>query len=103
MTMPADVTSTFTDEQKMAMNIITMNTAINTLQEDMAIVNKVVLLGNGEPPLREMVRNHDTVIKNIQYWSRFVGGALVLQTIAFLTGIIVAVIKFLPVLERLAK
>jgi hypothetical protein len=101
--MPADLTTNLTDEQKIAMNIITLNTAVNDLQNEMKIMNKVVLVGNGELPLREVVRNHDKFIMDIKYWTRFIGGALVLQTLAFAGGIIIAVVKFLPILERLAK
>jgi hypothetical protein len=92
-----------TGEQKVAMNVITLNTAVNTLQEGFELHDKILIKGNGELPLREQVRNHERVISSIQYWSRFVGGALVLQSIAFLTGIVIALIKFLPLLETLAK
>src|SRR5512138_2909153 len=102
MQMP-NITDNMTNEQKLAMNVVTLNTAVNELQTDVAKLDKVLITGNGEPSIREVVRKHDEVIKNVQYWSRFVGGALVLQTLAFLSGILVAIIKFLPVLERLAK
>jgi len=100
---PIDLTPTLTDSQKINMNIITMNTALNDIQKDISILNKVILLGNGEPPLRETVRNHDAFLRDIRYWTRFVGGAIVIQTIAFTLGILVAVVKFLPILEQLSR
>lgn len=101
--MNPDLTPTLTDSQKLNLNVITLNTAVNDLQMDVKALNKIVITGNGEIPLREQVRNHEKFINGVQYWGKFVGGALILQTIAFLTGIVVAVVRFLPILEKLAK
>lgn len=99
-----DLNATLTDSQKLALNIVTMNTAINDLQTDLREINKILVQGgDGELPLREQVRNNTTFILSIKYWTRFVFGALVLQTIAFGAGIIIALVRFLPVLERLAN
>lgn len=98
-----DLTPTMTDEQKVAMNIISLNTAINDLQTDVKELNKVVLIGNGDLPLRETVRNHEIFIRDVRFWVRFIGSSLVLQTLAFGVGTAIAIIKFLPVLERLAN
>ena len=107
MTMPHIEIPNLTEEQRVmkniAENLMTVNTGLNTAQEEVKILNKVVLDGNGELPLREQVRNHEAFIKDIKYWSRFVGGAILLQTLAFAVGIIIAIVRFLPVLERLAK
>jgi len=92
-----------TDSQKININVITLNTAINDLQSDVRELNKVVLLGNGELPLREQVRNHAVFIAEIRYWTKFVFGALILQTITFAVGVIIAIIRFLPLLEQLIK
>ncbi len=101
--MMPDLTKELTDSQKVAVNQLTLNTALNDTQADVKELQKIVIFGNGELPLREQVRNHETFIKDIKYWVRFVGGAIVLQTLAFAIGILVALIKFLPVLEQIAK
>lgn len=96
-----------TDSQKLYQalveHLMTVSTGLNDVQTDVRELNKVVLLGNGELPLREIVRSHDAFIKDIKYWIRLVGGAIVLQTLTFAIGVVVAVVKFLPVLESLAK
>ena len=101
MTVP-DLQNSLSDSQKINVNIISLNTRMNDLQTDVSTLNKVVLLGNGELPLRETVRSHDEFIKGIKYWTRFIGGALVLQTITFGIATIIVIVKFLPVLEKLA-
>lgn len=98
-----ELNTTMTDEQKRDMNIISLNTAVNELQEEVRVLTKKVLVGNGELPLVEQVRNHETFIKDVRFWVRFIGSSLVLQTLAFGVGTAVAVIKFLPVLEKLAN
>ena len=98
-----DINPSLTESQKINLNIITLNTAINDLQNDVRTLNRIVIEGNGELPLREQVRNHESFIKDIKYWMRFLGGALILQTLAFLAGVFVAVVRFLPLLERLAQ
>jgi hypothetical protein len=97
-----DLKISLTDSQKISLNIITMNTAINDIQTDVRDLIKIVITGNGELPLREQVRNNSVFISSIKYWTRFVFGALIVQTIAFTAGILIAIVKFLPVLERLA-
>ena len=84
-------------------NQISLNTAINDLQELTARHHKLLLDGNGEIPLVEQVRNNTAFINGIKYWIKYVFGALILQTIAFGVAIVIAVVRFLPVLERLAK
>jgi hypothetical protein len=73
------------------------------MQNDVAKLNKVVLTGNGEIPLVEKVRDHAKFIGNIEYWSRFLIGALLIQTVTFFFGVIMALVRFLPILEKLAS
>lgn len=56
-----------------------------------------------QPSILERVRNLERFVDKFEYWARFVGGTIILQTIAFFVGIIVAILKFLPLLERLAS
>lgn len=92
-----------TESQKINLNIITLNTAINDLQTDVRTLNKIVIEGNGELPLREQVRNNTNFINEIKYWAKLAGGALVVQALAFIVGIVVALVRFLPVLEKIAN
>mgnify|MGYP001608779929 FL=1 len=84
-------------------NQISLNTAINALQEVQSKHHTILLDGAGEVPLVETVRIHAAFIDNIRYWSRFVFGAIIIQTITFGVAVIIAVVRFLPLLENLAK
>lgn len=84
-------------------NQITINTAVNDLQEIQAKHHKVLLEGNGELPMLERLRNVEAFIGNWKYWGRFIGGAMIVQTIAFAFAIAIALIRFLPLLEKLAN
>jgi hypothetical protein len=88
-----------TDSQKM---LIIQNRVIEQ-ESDIQTLNKVVLMGNGELPLREQVRNHAKFIEEVRYWVKIVIGLFVAQFVGFTTASIIAYMKFLPVLEQLAK
>lgn len=85
------------------MNILGI--AITNLQNKANIYEKILITGDppAELPLPEQVRNHQKFIDGVQYWGRFVGGALILQTITFGVAVVIAVVKFLPILEKLAQ
>lgn len=117
MTMPTDLPG-LTETQKtfdaMRNNLISVNTSLNTLQEAakehevrVKKLEEVVVVGNGELALRERVRTLESFVDDIKdvmkYWGRLIGGALLLNFLGFSVGIIVALIKFLPVLEKLAN
>lgn len=77
---------------------------VNEIKADVTILNQVIVTGaSGELPLKEQVRNHDGYIKDLKYWARFIGGALIIQTIAFSFGVIIAIVRFLPLMEALSK
>jgi hypothetical protein len=101
--MMPELAPNLTDSQRINLNIITLNTAVNDLQTDMREMNKVVLLGNGELPLRETVRNHTAIISEWKYWIKFFIGLLIAQAVAVLGGIIFTFIKVMPLLERIAN
>jgi hypothetical protein len=107
MTMPDLEIPNLTESQKlfkgMVEHLMTVSTGLNGVQEDVRELNKVVLLGNGELPLRETVRNHETFIKDMRYWIRFVGAAIIGQTIIFAFATAIAIVKFLPLLEQMSK
>jgi hypothetical protein len=91
-----------TDEMSDSQRRLIMSLAINDLQTKVGRLYEAVITGNGNISLLERMRNAEKFIANIQYWSRFLVGALIIQTLAFLGGVLVALIRFLPVLEQLA-
>lgn len=89
-----------TDSQKI--NILGM--AVTDVRNKTDEHHKILVLGDPPTlPLPERVRNLEDFKKNIDYWGRFLGGALLLNFLGFTAGIVVALVKFLPVLERLAN
>lgn len=85
-----------------------MRDELNDIKKDVANLNEVVITGQvGELSHAERIRNLETYINGlrdtVKYWGRLIGGALLLNFLGFTTGILVAVIKFLPILEQLAK
>lgn len=101
-----EMITNLTDSQKINIQIIqnltSISTALNDIRHDVSVHDKLLVTGNGEPSLQERVRSLEKFVETILYWSRFVGGAIIVQTLAFFIGIIVALVRFLPVLERLA-
>lgn len=73
------------------------------IEADTKVHHKLLITGNGDPSLMERIRNVEKFVTDFRYWARFVGGALILQTLTFAFAVIVALIKFLPLLEQLAK
>lgn len=102
-----DILASLNDSQKthirILQNITSINTVINDLQHDVSTHNKLLVTGNGELPIPERLRNVERFIGTLNYWGKFVGGALIIQTIAFFAGIVIAIVRFLPLLERLAS
>lgn len=106
MGMPIEIPN-LTDSQKLYKALVEHIAALSlTSAEQTTDIKKlveVVITGNGEISLREQVRKHEEFIKDVKYWTRLIGGALLLQTLAFLVTVVIAVVRFLPVLEQLAK
>lgn len=102
-----EMIANLTDSQKINIQIIqhltSINTALNDIRHDVSVHDKLLVTGNGEPSIQERVRNLEKFVEGILYWGRFVGGAIVIQTLAFFIGIVVALVRFLPVLEKLAQ
>ncbi len=89
-----------TDSQKI--NILGIG--LTDLKNKTNIHEKILVTGDPPTlPLPERVRVLEGFKINLEYWARFIGGALLLNFLGFATGIIIAVVKFLPVLERLAE
>lgn len=96
-----------TDSQKlytgMVEHLMSVSTNLNSLQEDVHELNKVILLGNGDLPLREVVRTHENFINDIKYWIRFVGAAIILQTLIFAIAVATTYVKLSPVIDELTR
>lgn len=101
-----EVEATLSNSQKINVKIIqnltSLNTAINNLQADVRIHDKVLITGNGEPSLQERVRKLETFVESFQFWQRTVAVALVLQTITFGAAAVIYFIKLTPILEKLS-
>lgn len=80
---------------------------LNETDTKVHTLETIVITGDKELPHTERIRKLEGYVGDIRdafrYWGRLVGGALLLNFLAFLGGIIVAIVKFLPVLERLAN
>ncbi len=79
-------------------------------RKDVAILKEATIIGNpatGTLSYAERIRNLEAFTEGIKdtirYWGRVIGGALLLNFIGFMTGVTIAVIRFLPILEQLAK
>jgi len=102
-----EVSSHLTESQKINIkvlqNLTSLNTAVNDVQHDVNIHQKLLITGNGTPSLQERLRNVETFVDTIRYWGRFVGGAILLQTLAFGGAVIFLIVKAYPLLEKLAS
>jgi hypothetical protein len=70
---------------------------------DINRLNKIVLDGNGELPLREQVRNNTKFIEEFRYWIKFIFGAVILQSLGLITAGIYMWIRLAPILEKLSN
>lgn len=87
------------DEEKQALII---SLALNDLQTKVSRHETLLITGTEhELPIPERIRNLERFINNTKYWVRFVGGALVVQTLAFAGAVLWAALRLLPALERI--
>lgn len=98
----ANLTDTQKINVKIIQNLTSLNTAVNDIRHDVGEHNKLLVTGNGNPSLQERLRNLESYTDSLKYWSKFVGGAIIVQTVAFFVAIVVALVRFLPLLEKLA-
>lgn len=92
------------DEMPDAQKIGLLGIAITDVRVKVDNHDKILIKGTPpELPLIERVRNLETFRNDFQFWFRILIGALIAQTVAFGYGIFVAIVKFLPVLERLSQ
>jgi hypothetical protein len=98
----ASLTDTQKVNIKIIQNLTSLNTAMNDIRHDVGEHNKLLVTGNGTPSIQERLRHLESYTDTLKYWGKFVGGAIIIQTVAFFVAIIVAIVRFLPLLERLA-
>lgn len=84
-------------------NIANLNSTLQGIKTEVDIHEKILITGNGVPSLQERLRNLEKFVDSFQYWLRFVGGAIVLQTLAFFIATVVAFVRILPLLEKLVN
>jgi hypothetical protein len=66
--------------------------------------DKLLLTGDGQTlPAMERIRNIEKYIENLRFWGRFIGTAIVLQTITFGTAAVVYFVKLYPLLDKLSR
>jgi predicted ATP-dependent Lon-type protease len=94
-----EMSKSMTDGEK----LLALSLTLNQVQADTTRLEKIVLIGNGELPLVEQVRNHEVFIRNVNHWSKLVAGIVVAQFLGLLGAGIWAFIRVLPVLEKLAN
>jgi hypothetical protein len=80
------------------------------LRKDIDVLTEATLAGNPTTGLlshseriRELEKYADSIKETIRYWGRLIGGALLLNFLGFMTGIVVAVLQFLPLLKALVE
>ena len=103
-----DVLANLTDSQKVHIKILqnqaSISTVINDITSAMNMYNKLIITGeDGKPSMQERMRKVEEFIDNWKYWVRLIGGALIIQTITFFFATIIALIRFLPLLEKLSN
>lgn len=96
---PAPSFSEMTDSQKM----LVISIALQDVQNKVSAHDKLLVTDNGAPAIPERLRNVEAYIEGTKYWSRFLVGAILLQTIAFASAAIVYFVKLYPVLEQISQ
>lgn len=83
---------------------------LNEARTDVEILKTTTIAGNPatgllshSERLRVLENYAETIKETIKYWGRLIGGALLLNFLGFMAGVIIAVIRFLPILEKLAN
>lgn len=88
---------------RLRLNVMSLNTAINELQTDVRKHHKLLIEGNGELPLVEQMRNVNKYISDVKFWFRTIAVSLVLQLVTFTIAGVIGYIKLLPLLTQIAN
>lgn len=101
--MPEILEENLTPEQRLVWSINSLWNNYGDLKTKVDKDHKVLIEGNGELPLVEQVRNLNTFVNGVRYWMKFLIGALLLQTMAFLATAIMYFVKLYPILEKMSE
>lgn len=100
---PTSKTQNF-DAMSDSQKALIISLALNDLQTKVSRHESLLITGTEhELPIPERIRNLEQYISNTKYWTRFVAGALIVQTMSFGGAVLWAAIRLLPLLERLAQ
>jgi hypothetical protein len=99
MPTPTDMTD-LTDSQK----FIILSIGLNNVQNKVEAHDRLLVAGEGSAlPVMERLRNVEAFIASQRYWAKFLLGAILIQTVTFVSAAIVYFIKLYPILARLAS
>ena len=90
--------SDMSDSQKM----LVLSIALTDVQNKVTAHDKLLITGNGVPAIPERIRSVEAYIEGTKYWSRFLVGAILLQTLSFATAAVIYFVKLYPILEKLS-
>lgn len=85
-----------TDSQK----LIVISNAILEQQAKLDKHHKILIEGNGEPPLMYRIRDIEVFVNGIRFWQRTLAVALVLQTLTFIVSAVSFFSRIYPLLEQ---
>lgn len=103
MSMPEILEKDMTESQKLLWHVTSLSTNLAETNTQVAKHHKVLIEGNGELPLVEQVRNLNTFVNGVRYWMKFLIGALLIQTLAFLGTAVMYFVKLYPILDKLTN
>lgn len=97
-----DLKPEMTDTQKLFVGMNSLNSVVNDMQVIVHHDHKLLVEGNGDQPLVQQVADMKNYIDGVKFWTRAVALALLAQTITFGVAVVIAVVQFLPILQRVA-
>ena len=91
--------STLSESQK----LLVLSLGLNDVQNKLAKHDALLVTGNGTLPIVERLRNVEAFVGSVKYWTRFLIGAILIQTITFAAAAITYFIRLYPLLVRLSE
>ena len=98
-----DLTKNMTESQIIKTNVIALNTRVSDMESDVKKHHELLILGNGDKPIPERVRNLEKLALKVER----ISSAVLVQTIAFVFTILGMALAFFfkvyPILDKLAN